>query len=263
MLSEAELKTYSENGFVNVPAFFNEKEVNALQLELERFKSEGLGHDVNPKTGAVNYQVMPLHEKSDLMRALLFNDRVLACIRQLVGSDDVYRWLDQIFLKPAKHGSGTEWHQDNAYFKIEDPRKGMGMWIAIHDASRENGTMEMIPNSESVELEYAQSTGSDHHITAQNVDETGKVYVETAAGGCVFFNFGILHCTRANTTDKERAGLAYHFVAQEAAKASADGKAHPAHVVIVSGRDCSGGENEYGVRVAGTWDAEVEKVIRR
>ena len=101
---------------------------------------------MNPGTGQINYQIIPSDDKNRLFRSLLFNENVTDAISSLLGTKDIYRWLDQIFLKPALHGSGTEWHQDNAYFKVEDPYKGIGMWIAINDASRENGTMEMIPN---------------------------------------------------------------------------------------------------------------------
>ena len=53
------------------------------------------------------------------------------------------RQLDHIFLKPAHTGIGTDWHQDNAYFKISDPTKGTAMWIALHDAHIENGTLHL------------------------------------------------------------------------------------------------------------------------
>ena len=38
-------------------------------------------------------------------------------------------------------GIGTNWHQDNAYFKIRDPMRGTAMWIAAHDATIANGTI--------------------------------------------------------------------------------------------------------------------------
>ena len=119
--------------------------------------------------------------------------------------------------------------------------------------------MEMIPNSEDLGLEYKRSNGSDHHITAIGVDETHATPVEVEAGGLVFFNFGILHCTRANDTDRDRAGLAYHFLAQDGLPASTAGR----EATIISGAGCTGGEKEYGEKIAGTWDAEVAAVLAR
>ena len=39
--------------------------------------------------------------------------------------------------------------------------------------------------------------------------------VEAAIRSCctwTFFCYGTAHCTRANTTDRERAGMAFHFL---------------------------------------------------
>ena len=53
-----------------------------------------------------------------------------------------------MFLKPGGGlGTGTRYHQDNGYFRISDPLKGTGMWIAVDPATTENGTMSCIPKS--------------------------------------------------------------------------------------------------------------------
>ncbi len=119
--------------------------------------------------------------------------------------------LDQIFLKPGGHGAGTKWHQDNAYWHQPDPTAGVGMWIAVHAATRANGTMHIIPGSHTSAAAHERDPGSNHHIDAHHVDETQALPIELPAGGVLFFNFGILHCTRGNQTDQDRAGLALHF----------------------------------------------------
>ena len=52
-----------------------------------------------------------------------------------------------MFIKPPKIGIGTNWHQDNAYFKITNPLGGTAMWIAVDDARIDNGTIHVIPKS--------------------------------------------------------------------------------------------------------------------
>ena len=168
-LTTNQIRTFRTEGYLISPHFFNPKDVRALQLEVERFQREGLGRNVVPVINGdksrINYQIMPLHDKSTLFRALWFHPSVLEIVEQLIGGP-VMRWLDQIFLKPPKLGKGTEWHQDNAYFKVPDSTKGVAMWIAIHDATRENGTLEVIPRSfQFTDLVYRKSSNSDHHIT--------------------------------------------------------------------------------------------------
>lgn len=265
-LSREQVETFKRDGCVIVPHFFNAREVRAMQLEVERFRREGLGRNVVPASaqGAkpiVNYQVIPLHDKSPLFRALLFNERVTTAVEQLIGGP-VVRWLDQLFYKPARHGSGTEWHTDNAYFKVPDVTKTTGMWIAVHDATKANGTLEVIPRSFlEEELPHERSALSDHHIRCKPADESRAVAAELKAGGVVFFNFGILHCTRANHTDGDRAGAAYHFNRADNFPTTANA-VMPKPVVALTGTESTGGEKEYGARVAGTWEREVERVLR-
>jgi ectoine hydroxylase-related dioxygenase (phytanoyl-CoA dioxygenase family) len=171
------------------------------------------------------------------------------------------RYLDQIFLKPGKSGAGTQWHTDNAYFKISDPTKGVGMWIALHDATIANGTMHMLPGVYRQAFEHARDLGSDHHIAmmADESDESKAVPIELPAGGAIFFNFGVPHCTKANTTDKERAGLAYHFLRTDFVPPAKDFGLRK-DLIHITGVEASGGINEYSVMVARTWDSEVSKL---
>ncbi len=193
-----------------------------------------------------------------LFRALPCHPKVVATISQCIGEPFV-RYLDQIFLKPGKSGAGTQWHTDNAYFKIADPTKGVGMWIALHDATVANGSMHMLPGVYRQKFDHGRDLGSDHHITMK-ADESKAVPMELPAGGAIFFNFGVPHCTKANTTDKERAGLAYHFLRTDFVPPSKDFGLRK-DLIHVTGPDASDGANEYGFRVAGTWDEQVSKLI--
>ncbi len=85
--------------------------------------------------------------------------------------------------------------------------------------------------------------------------------IEAPAGGCVFFNYGTGHGTKANNTDHERAGLAFHFLHTDFIPEHYDERQRK-YLVHVTGPQASGGRNEYGVQVAGTWEAEVQRVLQ-
>ena len=80
--------------------------------------------------------------------------------------------------------------------------------------------------------------------------------IELEAGGVVFFCYGTAHCTGANDTDRERAGIAFHFLRTDYIPA----EAHFLRTHL-SGPETTGGEKEYGVQVAGTWDREVDRIL--
>ena len=162
-----------------------------------------------------------------------------------------------MFLKPGRHGAGTAWHQDNAYFKIADPLRGTAMWIAIHDATVANGTLHLIPGSHRERYEHRRDPDSDHHIRAWPPEERAEP-IELEAGGVAFFCYGTAHCTRANTTARERAGMAFHFLhADYAAPHLVEGDRRRPYL---TGPRATGGRTEYGVEVAGTWEREVQRV---
>jgi hypothetical protein len=252
-LSAEQLAQYRNEGYTTAPHFFDQEEVAAMQAELQRLKDEGLLNNVatagdgkTVSTAAVNLQICPLAPKSELFRSLGFSDKVTGAVGQLIGDPIVWQ-LDQIFLKPGKHGAGTSWHQDNAYFRIKDRRQGVGMWTAIHAANVANGTMHVIPRGDAELLAHERDGGSNHHVKCV-VDESQAVPVELPSGGVLFFNYAVPHCTKGNTTDRERAGLALHFL-REGAVVQPESK-----IATVSGPNSTHGVKEFGVDQRGVWN---------
>lgn len=269
-LSIAQVRAFQKQGYVTAPHFFNAREVAALQAEVERLQREGIlrnvatsGDGVTASQEKANLQICPMSPHSTLIRALPFEPKVVAAVTSLIG-ERVLLHLDQCFLKPAQHGSGTNWHQDNAYFKVADPWKGVAMWIAVHDASVANGTLHVIPGLVNQELPHGRDPESNHHIRCHPSEEHA-VPLELEAGGVAFFAYGTPHSTRGNTTGKDRAGIAFHFLhvdfatTEEFTGAPLAQRKHP----LLSGPGALGGVQEYGVPVAGTWAREVECALER
>ena len=133
------------------------------------------------------------------------------------------------------------------------------MWIALHDAHEANGTMRLIPDSHLVKLEHNRDPQSNHHIRCWP-DESKAVLCEVKAGGVLFFCYGTPHATGPNRTDKDRAGLALHFMRTE----EADPAVFPEprdFAPFLTGPKASGGKNEYGEVI--DWDKEVAAVLAR
>ncbi|MEW6749723.1 MAG: phytanoyl-CoA dioxygenase family protein [Candidatus Latescibacterota bacterium] len=254
------------HGYCTAPAFFTPRETAALQAEVARFQRQGLLRNVatdgdgrTPSATQANLQLIPLHDKSDLLRALPFEQKVTQAVEALIGSPFLLH-LDQLFLKPGRHGIGTDWHQDSAYFQIPDPMQGTAMWIAVHAATVANGTLHLIPGSHTEVYPHTRDPNSDHHIHCHPPEHRPAVPLELPAGGVAFFCYGTAHCTRANTTDRERAGIAFHFLRSECvgqARLADASRPHP----VLAGPQTTGGVREYGTRVAGTWKDEVERVL--
>lgn len=260
-----QVEQFQEEGWLGVPEFWSECEIAAMRVELARLQEQGLLRNVTTEGDGATYsqtsanlQLCPMYPHSRFFRAMPFAARVAQAVGQLIG-DPVILHLDQVFLKPAGHGAGTNWHQDNAYFRIPDPLLGTAMWTAVHDATVENGTIRVIPGSYRVSYEHSRDPYSDHHIRCYPPEEEA-VAIELPAGGVAFFAYGVAHATGANRTARDRAGIAHHFI-NGAIKDIPWNRNRPSENPWLSGPEASGGEREYGERVGGTWEAEVERML--
>ena len=260
-MTKDRIALFREQGYAVIPDFFSNREIKAMRIELDRLIRDGLlrnvateGDGVTPSPEKRNLQICPIAPQSRFFRSMPFQPRIIETISQLIGDPFVF-YLDQIFLKPGRQGIGTNWHQDNAYFKISDPAKGVGMWTAIHDATKTNGTLHIIPGSHKETYPHDRDPNSDHHIFC-DPPEQRAIAMELQAGGSVFFNFGIAHCTHPNRTNQDRAGIAHHFLRGEYIPAD---KVFPPLHPYLTGPKASGGLKEYGVCVQDTWDKEVDR----
>jgi ectoine hydroxylase-related dioxygenase (phytanoyl-CoA dioxygenase family) len=271
-LTEDQIQQFKAEGYALAQGFFTTEEVRAMQIEVERFQADGLLNNVKTEgdgdtksQSKQNLQLCPMSPHSPLFKALPFSEKVQEAVTSLIG-DDIILHLDQIFFKPGLRGTGTNWHQDNAYFQIADPMQGTAMWIAVHDATVANGTMRILPGMAHVRLEHSRDPESNHHIRCYPDNELDSIAFEMKAGSVGFFAYGIPHCTMANNTTKPRAGCAYHFLTYEAAASvpaerqkqfEVDRDARP----YLTGPKATGGKAEYGVDMRGSWESAVADLL--
>ena len=248
-----------------VPAFFSDAEVAAMRRQVDEWHEAGRLRNVSTSgdgqthsDDVVNLQLVPLWPHAELFRALPFAPKVVSAVTDLIGTP-ACRILDQLFYKPPRIGGPTNWHTDNAYFRISDPLKGTAMWIALHDASRENGTMKVIPGQFRVKHPHTRDPDSDHHIR-MDADEARAVHCEMKAGGVVFFCYGTPHATGANPSDHARCGVGIHFMNTDEGPEHLTEGSRAEGNVHMTGPLADNGQTEFGRDMTGAWDREVARL---
>ncbi len=255
---------FRRDGYVVVDPFFSSREIAALQLALQELIDAGKLHNVatdldrkTRRTDKINLQICPLSYHHPFFAALPFHERVQDLVSTLLGGP-AYKFLDQIFYKPGRVGTGTNWHQDNYYFGTPDPFIGLGLWIAIHDANPANGTLRVLPGYTARRVDHVPDPESDHHFRMYPTEDDIPVALPVSAGGVIAFCFNVPHSTTRNDTDHGRAGLAYHFMRTghvgiwandnnpHYAEYQLYGDEGKAHGPIVSGPTYTRGVQEYG-----------------
>lgn len=269
---------FRRDGYVVVDPFFSQTEVAALQGGVQELVDAGKLHNVatdfdrqTRSAEKVNLQVCPLSYHHPFFAALPFHPKVRDLVTGLLGGP-AYKFLDQIFYKPGRVGAGTNWHQDNYYFGVEDPFLGLGLWVAIHDANIANGCMRVLPGYADRRITHVPDPESDHHFRMYPEDGDTPDLLEVKAGGVIAFCFNVPHGTARNETDKARAGLAYHFVRSGCVGTWGDTGVNPhaefplygeegkEHGPVISGPTYSHGAKEYGRDMEQVLQAETERL---
>jgi phytanoyl-CoA hydroxylase len=139
------------------------------------------------------------------------HSRLLSAVEALIGPGG--RLIqDMALLKPPFRGSEKPWHQDAAYFDYTPLTGVLGTWIALDEATVENGCMQIIPGS------HKDGPTSHFHVRDCQVPDARVqvdriVSIPLRPGGVLFFSGLIHHGTPPNHTPHRRRALQFHYAA--------------------------------------------------
>ena len=156
------------------------------------------------------------HKCSPLMRRTLSHPTFVEALTHVIGPD-VKCMQSMLFIKAAGK-PGQAWHQDEDYIPTRD-RSLIGGWIALDDATIDNGCLWILPGSHRPGVLYPQHVQDDRRFDCG--EESGgfpysddvAVPVEVTAGSIVFFNGYLLHRSLPNRkTTGYRRVLVNHYM---------------------------------------------------
>jgi phytanoyl-CoA hydroxylase len=152
------------------------------------------------------------------LHALAHHPDLLAVVERIMGEAPVL-FQDMALLKPPRLGREKPWHQDHAYFELPLEAKVVGCWIALDEATTENGCMIVIPGTHR-QGPVVHFKRRDWQICDTHVRNQGAVAVPLKPGGCLFFSSLIHHGTPTNFSDKRRRAVQFHYRPESAPKTS-------------------------------------------
>lgn len=159
------------------------------------------------------------HKISPLLRRALHHPAVVAALTTLIGPN-VKAMQSMLFVK-SEGKPGQAWHQDEQFIPTRD-RSLTAAWIALDDATVENGCLWVLPGSHRAGVLYPQRVIEDDRFdcTAEAYAfpfrDEDAVPVEIPAGSVVLFNGYLLHRSLPNTGRHGlRRALALHYMSAE------------------------------------------------
>jgi len=148
-------------------------------------------------------------EYEDRITALAQHPQMIAVLTRLIGATPEL-FQDQALLKPPLIGREKPWHQDNAYFNLPPETVVVGVWIALDEATPENGCMYVIPGSHRAGP-VVHFKRRDWQICDTDVVADAAWTVPLKPGGCLFFHGLLHHGTPPSRSPQRRRALQFHY----------------------------------------------------
>lgn len=223
-LTDEQVRSYQEKGFVVIDNFLSSEELenwrsvvmNAVTnragvkmpgKELRTGEDDGINDDTE-YFGKVFDQLINLWQTDEGVKKLMLDERIGRMAARLAGVDGIRIWHDQALFK-RPWANPTAWHLDTPFWSFTD-RNALSIWVALDDATYENGCLYFIPGS-------YKSTRFDNSGIGKNMDGIFTVYPQLAkvnsvaapmkAGSCSFHNGLTIHGAGANMTNGYRRAM--------------------------------------------------------
>ena len=225
-LSQSQIDAFRLNGHLTVDDLLTADEVATLSAHCDLIAAGKADHipDTSIQLEAVfregerevDNQVLAVRKLSnvavydDTMWSYVTNPKIVDVIADLLDTDDIKLYGDQLFMKAPKTGTAKGWHQDSASWRDIFPMDLVSAWTAIDDASSENGCLNFAPGTH----RWGMISGARAEPFVKDIESGGWPVVPAplGAGGVSFHHSLLLHQSNANLSGKRRRGYSTHYM---------------------------------------------------
>ena len=176
-----------------------------IQLEAP-FTDAGAG--TRRSTTAVR-KMYQLARHDGVLREHACGDRLVDAVADLLATDDLKLYNDQLFMKPAHHGGAQAWHQDSQAWLNMFPMDMLTAWTAIDEATVANGCLWMAVGSHRWGL---IPDAARERVESLLDGDWPTAPIELRPGSVSFHHSLTYHRSGANGSPYRRRGYATHYM---------------------------------------------------
>ena len=217
-LSDEQIATYHRDGFIQIANVMEPAELKRLRdavaaaVEQERtVRSPGQAKSPYEQ---IFIQKVNLWQRHPQVREFVLCKRFGDLAARLSGFP-VRVWHDQALFKEPREGAKTPWHQDAYYWPHQQRDDQISIWLALSDATIENGCMSFVPGSQHVRSVGRVDLGNPRFDLFDRAPEfrgTKPRTIELKAGSCTFHNGQTIHYAGPNKSDHMREAFAIIYM---------------------------------------------------
>ena len=236
-LNAAQIQAYQEQGYYSPLQVLTTDETRELLREYHVHVGR-YSQRLKALTPREQYLVLSeTHTYLNWVYRIVSHPKVLDYVESILGPN-LLVWGTRWFSKMPGDKTFVSWHQDGTYWGLHPPRVTTA-WVALSESKAENGGLRVIPGShrgnylpqrDTYDPANALSRGQE---IAVEVDEAQAVNLALEPGQMSLHHIGIVHGSKANTSQKPRIGVAIRYIMPEVVQ---DGSERSL-AMLVRGRD--------------------------
>jgi ectoine hydroxylase-related dioxygenase (phytanoyl-CoA dioxygenase family) len=209
---------FHERGLLIIENFIDAAKTAEIERELQRYIAQ---IDPDNVAGHVVYEagsqrkirnIFHLHTADDYFAELATAPQFTELARAIFRDEPVLVSVE-LFGKPARVGSEVPHHQDNAYFNLT-PDHALTFWVALADATEENGCVRYIEGSNRLgNLPHHASgvKGNSMKLSELPPNAGREVCGIVKRGGALIHHCNTIHRSEPNHSDHDRPGLLFVY----------------------------------------------------
>jgi phytanoyl-CoA hydroxylase len=228
VLTAEQRASWETNGFIRFDGFADQAVCDAmLERVVTLVRQRAAGEKVKPWVTPENNKrgtsdkpedlvskVFRLH-RDTVFEEFALRDDVTSIVAELIAPDiDVF--LSQFIFK-TPGAWGQPWHQDSYYFPFDPPRPVAGVWLAVTEATLENGCLHILPGSHTEPVHEhvpdKRPNANLGYVEIVDHDMSAAEPVLMKPGDLLVFDSHLMHRSTDNVADYIRAAMVYHYAA--------------------------------------------------
>lgn len=224
LLSDGDLAIYRHCGHLTLPALFDPPTVDSVIADVEAWGESFLASlpagqrawylDGGVKARSVLRKLDNPHHHRAAVRELARTPALVEQVEAIIGRG-VSVYFSQIFFKPPEGGGPKPAHQDNFYFGPNDEEGVVTAWIALDDATLENGCLYFGEGTNRGPV-YAHEAPADEpynlQLPAAILARQPMTPAPVRRGGVSFHHGNTFHQSAPNLSPHWRRACALHYV---------------------------------------------------
>jgi len=211
MLTPAQIDSYHQDGYAQIPGMFNQSEIDLLYGVATDDSVVSNSFDLNDQNGKKTKLTLWFTAGDDSFGLMSRCARLVQGVQSLHGPGEVCHFHSKVMQKEPRVGGAWEWHQDYGYWYKNGflyPEDMISVMVALTDATIENGCLQVLKGThkmQRIEHHFAgEQQGADMDFVQEAEKVSELIYCELKAGDVLFFHPNVLHRSEANLSDTAR-----------------------------------------------------------